>query len=445
MISSGLRLREPINWRSSTASQWTKQFAFSKLSKTDQRAQADDSLHPAQRLVVVEAKRFNVVDCGRRFGKTLLGEQRIKQILRQGQPAAWFAPTYKLMLDVWSDLRRSLRGEIVRANKTEMRIELTNGGVLDMWTLDNPDAGRGRKYARVVIDEAALVRNLLDAWPASIRPTLTDLRGDAYFLSTPKGRNAFWQLYQLGLDPEQPDWACWQMPTAMNPYIDPAEIEAARQMLPERIFAQEYLAEFIDDGGGVFRRVMEAAVAEPQGWGHHGRRYVYGVDWGKYNDFTVIVVMDPADRRMVAMDRFNQIDYTLQMQRLRAMTERFQPSAIYAERNSMGEPLIEQLQRENLPVKPFLTTNASKAEIIDGLALAFERGEIEIFNDPVLTGELMAYDMERLPSGLLRYGAPEGMHDDCVMALALAWQGCVSRLPTNIDIVSMTSPSKWKL
>jgi hypothetical protein len=77
-------------------------------------------------------------------------------------------------------------------------------------------------------------------------------------------------------------------------------------------------------------------------------------------------------------------------------------------------------------VQPFQTTNATKTAAIDGLALAFEQDAIRIINDPVLVGELQAYEMERLPSGLLRYSAPEGMHDDCVMSLAIGWTGVVN-------------------
>jgi hypothetical protein len=101
----------------------------------------------------------------------------------------------------------------------------------------------------------------------------------------------------------------------------------------------------------------------------------------------------------------------------------------------MGEPLVEQLQRDGLPVQPFLTTNATKAAAIDALALAFERGDIRILNDPVLIGELQAYEMERLPSGMMRYNAPSGMHDDTVMSLALAWQGASSPPPAG-DIIN---------
>lgn len=406
----------------------TGPFVFAPAANTTpsiEDALAD--LHPAQRRVATEARRYNVLDCGRRFGKTLFGLNRAKYTLRQGKPVGWFAPTYKLMLDVWLDARRSMRDEIYSANKTEMRLELHNGAVFDMWTLDNVDAGRGRKYARVIVDEAALVKNLTDAWQSSIRPTLTDLLGDAWFLSTPKGRNGFWQLYQMGLDPSEKDWACWHMPTSANPYIDAEEIEAARRMVPERVYRQEYLAEFVEDSGFVFRRITEAATAEPLAQGAEGVRYIYGCDWARFHDFTVFVVLDPKTKRVVAMDRFNQIDYSLQLGRLRALCHRFPPASIIAEENSMGGPIVERLQKEaRLPVRPFVTTNATKAGIVEALALAFEQGEIEILNDPTLIGELVAYDQERLPSGLMRYGAPSGMHDDCVMALALAWHGAMT-------------------
>jgi hypothetical protein len=146
-----------------------------------------------------------------------------------------------------------------------------------------------------------------------------------------------------------------------------------------------------------------------------------GVDWGKSNDFTVLKVMDIAAKSEVYSDRFNQIDYAVQRQRLGAVAERYNPTVILAESNSMGEPIIEQLQRDGLPVRGFQTTNATKAQIIEALALAFERGEIGILDDPVTVGELQAYEMDRLPSGMVRYSAPEGMHDDTVMSLALGW------------------------
>src|ERR1019366_2461532 len=117
----------------------------------------------------------------------------------------------------------------------------------------------------------------------------------------------------------------------------------------------------------------------------------------------------------------NRVDYVVQRGRLQALCDRWRPSQIVAELNSIGQPICEELQRAGLPIKGFTTTNASKAEIIEALALAFEQGSIGILNDPVLLGELQAFAAEQLPGGMLRYAAPGGGHDDTVMSLAIAW------------------------
>ena len=117
-------------------------------------------------------------------------------------------------------------------------------------------------------------------------------------------------------------------------------------------------------------------------------------------------------------------EYQLQRARLQAFWERYgAQSWIFAELNSMGGPLVEQLRADGLPMCGFTTTNVSKADAITKLALAFERNEIRIPNDPALIGELQSFEGKPLASGLMRYGAPEGGHDDTVMALAIAWQG----------------------
>jgi hypothetical protein len=273
------------------------------------------------------------------------------------------------------------------------------------------------------MDEAARLPE--DAWTDAIMPTLADYDGDAILISTPKGKNWFWLEWLKGQEMSA-EYASWQAPTSDNPMPSIRRaFEKVRDRVPEDTYRQEWLAEFIE-GGTVFRRIREAATATRQDQPLQGHAYIFGVDWGKHNDFTVISVLDITDKALVYVDRFNQIDYTLQAGRLKALAGRFQPVSIIAESNSIGEPVIEQLRRDGLPVTPFQTTNATKTAAIDGLALAFEQDTIRIINDPVLVGELQAYEMERLPSGLLRYSAPEGMHDDCVMSLAIGWTGVVN-------------------
>jgi hypothetical protein len=179
----------------------------------------------------------------------------------KGKPVAWFSPTYRQLADVWRELQLRLRPITRDLNQVERRLELRGGGVIECWSLDSPDAGRGRGYACAVIDEAALVPNLEAAWQEGIRPMLSEYRGSAWFLSTPKGTaNYFHTLFQKGQDPAQVDWASWQMPTASNPYIAPEEIEAARQDVTDLAFAQEYLAQFVTWAGAVFRRILDAVI-----------------------------------------------------------------------------------------------------------------------------------------------------------------------------------------
>ena len=379
--------------------------------------------HRAQARILREQARFNVLSCGRRFGKTTLGVNRLVLRALPGNPVAWCSPSYRMLTEVWRDVRRATAAVMERVDSQQHRIELLGGGVIEMWSLDQPDVARGRKYAEVIIDEAAMVRHLEEAWNAVLRPTLVDQRGGAWFLSTPKGLNFFKRLYDRGADPGYPDWAAWQMPTVRNPYIPADEVEDSRRTLPERTFAQEFEAIFLENEGAVFRQVREAATATPQASRVEGHRYTVGVDWAKLEDFNVCAVVDTTTQELVLLDRSNKVDYAVQVGRLQALCERFTPDAIYAEQNAMGEPIIEQLQRLNLPVYPFQTTNASKAALIDALALALERAALRLLPDEVLLGELLAFQAARLPSGLMRYGAPDGSHDDCVIALALAWMG----------------------
>lgn len=363
---------------------------------------------------------------GRRWGKTVLGGALVGLTLQQHGRVAWIAPTYKNTRPMWRWLLMSLAEDAKRKRVTIHRadrtIETTRGGFLGMYSGENIDSIRGEAFHLVVLDEAARLPE--DAWTDAIMPTLADLDGDAVLISTPKGKNWFYNEWMLGQGGHATTKS-WTAPTNANPMPTIRRaFDVVRTRIPERSFQQEWLAEFVDEGS-VFRRIREAVTATHQDKATAQHQYAFGVDWGKANDYTVVTVLDITTNEIVNVDRFNQIDYIVQVGRLRAMVERFKPSAIVAERNSIGEPLIEQLQREGMPVVPFTTTNATKTAAIDALALAFERGDIRIPNDATLIAELQAFEMEKLPSGMLRYSAPEGLHDDMVISLALAWQSAI--------------------
>jgi len=376
--------------------------------------------HEAQQQILDEAKRFNVEVCGRRFGKTQLDIFEALPVVLEGNPVGVMFPTYKMLSEVWREFVNVFAPLKRNKNEQEHRLELVTGGVIEMWSAEAADAVRGRKYQRFIFDEIAMVPNLLEIWNAIIRPTLVDLKGDAYFKSTPKGRNGFWQLFQLGQDDNNPEWKSWQFPTSANPTIPASEIEAMQATMPEIIFRQEILADFIDDNAGVFRRVQEAAVlqpSEPQA----GRQYVAGVDVASSVDFTVVIVLDAESKEMVYMDRFNRVDYPVLIDRLEGTYHRYGLTSMVVEANSIGRPVIDELVTRGLNIVPFTTTSATKQTVIQNLQNAFENGLIRVLDDPVLIGELLSFESKRNASGSFSYSAPPGLHDDIVMALAFAW------------------------
>ena len=205
------------------------------------------ALHDRQKEVAESPARFKVVAAGRRFGKSRLGSVLcVAEALRGGQ-AWWVAPSYPIATVGWRMIKR-LSGRIpgVSIKEGEHTVEFPGGGEVRVRSADNPDSLRGDGLDLVVLDECAFIKR--EAWTEALRPALSDRQGKALFISTPKGRNHFWELYQRGVRQEE-GWQSFTFPTNTNPFMMQCEIAAAERDLPEMIFRQEYLAEFVDDSG----------------------------------------------------------------------------------------------------------------------------------------------------------------------------------------------------
>jgi hypothetical protein len=299
---------------------------------------------------------------------------------------------------------------------------LPSGGVVQVKSADNPDSLRGEGLDFVVLDECAFLAQ--ETWTEALRPALADKKGAALFISTPKGRNFFWHLYQRAN--YDAAWRSFHFTSYDNPYVDRSELDSTREQLPERVYQQEILATFLEDGGSVFRNIAACLTAPLDATPdqHKGHHIIAGCDWARESDYSCFSVGCATCRVEVARDRFNQVDYHVQTQRLQALAERWQPVSILSELNSIGIPVFEMLQRMGLPVVGFTTTAQSKPPLIENMALAFERGEWAWQADPVWTAELEAYERTVSPTtGRSSYSAPAGGHDDSVIARALMlWQ-----------------------
>ena len=335
-----------------------------------------------------------------------------------GGRVAWVVPTYKNARPLWRFLEQHLPHSACTFNSSEKWVRFPSGGSVAIYTADNPDSMRGESFHLVIVDEAARVSE--ETYADVIEPTVADYDGDIYLITTPKGRNWFWQGWAAAR--AKPGYsAAFQAPTKDNPLPNIRRAyDLAKGRLTKRTFAQEWDAEFVEDGG-VFSRVDECATGEVDAPGkHRDHRIGIGIDWGKQDDASVVSVYCGTCDQQVDLYRWAGMEYVQQRVRIKAIRDRWKPSKVLAESNAMGEPNIEDLRNEGVSVYGFDMTGQSKPELIDDLILGFETGKLKIINDETQKNELKAFDVTTTALGYKRYSAPEGMHDDCVIGLALS-------------------------
>ena len=378
--------------------------------------------HAGQLDLMHSVARFRVLNCGRRFGKSTAALIALIRAAEQTPGVYyWVWPSYPTGHTGWEMLRKACAGSQWEVSEGRRRVMSPNGSAIWIKSADNPDGLRGIGLTGAVLDECREMSGRL--WPEIIRPALADKRGWAMFLSTPRGFDWFHALYQAAQD-NAGEWAAWTRITADNPAIDRAELEAIEATTPSLIWRQEYLADFGAGAElGVFRGVRDCVALEADITDHAKHRVVMGVDFAQSNDYTVLSVLCADCKRQLVVDRFNRMEWAVVRARIKTLAERLHVTHIEAESNSIGGPNIEALRADGLPVHGLETTATSKPPLIQSLALAFERREIAILNDAVQLAELESYETKpSKATGRPTYSAPEGMHDDTVIALALAWQ-----------------------
>lgn len=329
---------------------------------------------------------------------------------RQAKQIAWVR--LKTLLSPASGHWKFNEQELYAENVyTKSRIELKGA--------DNEDSLLGVGLKGVVLDEAAMIRE--SVWPKIIRPTLADSQGWAMFISTPRGMNWFYDLYIKGLV-ENEEWQSWHHPTHINKYIPKTEIEQMKLDMSERLYRQEILAEFLDDDCGVFKKINRCIVGEMKS-PVTGRFYVMGVDLAKTVDFTVLTVMDSVTRELVAFERFQDVSWTEQKIRIQSLAKKYNNALCFIDSTGVGDPVVEDLQKSGVSVDGIKFTSASKFNLIDNLSIAIEQRLITFPMVEVLIKELKQFEYVITNAGNIKYSAPEGKHDDCVISLALAVWG----------------------
>jgi len=360
--------------------------------------------HTNQQAILDDSTRFRVVLCGRRFGKSELAQIEIILAAFKGQQVAYITPTYQLARTFFAKLIQLIPFE---SNKSDLIIQFPNGGSIEFYTGERLDNLRGRKFHFIVIDEASFIPNLEEGWQNSIRPTLTDYKGRALFLSTPRGKNYFYSLF---MKDGTPDWKSFKFTTYDNPYIDKSEVDEAKNLLPHPVFQQEYMANPMENAANPFgtdkiKTCIKQLSNETTAY--------YGIDLAKSYDWTVIIGLD-ANGVVSHYQRF-QKDWK-QTKETILQIDRNKP--IMIDSTGVGDAITEDLQRYFFQMEGYKYTSTSKQQLMELLVSKIHSNEVW-FPSGVIEDELSIFEYQYTSTGV-RYNAPSGFHDDCVNALALA-------------------------
>ena len=406
--------------------------------------------------------RFRIVVCGRRAGKSYAGVNELAAYSWENTeyPSWWVAPTYGQAEKGFTVCLQKFESAIRSKTQAQGRMTITwaSGGKSVFQSAERYENLRGEGVGLMVLDEAAFMARA--AWEQVLRPMLSDTGGRALFTTTPKGKNWVFGLFQRGEDPSQPDYASFKVPTATSIYVPDSEVEEARNTLPADVFAQEYLADFLDEAAGVFHGIAACVHGElyepkPESSGHAPHRYAIGVDLAKHSDFTVIIVADldaTWDGQVVphvcGFTRMNTLDWNLQMDMIAQQSALYGGAPVLLDSTGIGDPIHDFLRAKGVPVFPYLLVGQRKVQLIQNLSVTIQTRGVSFPDVPVLLNELASYQYTISPSGGFTYSAPEGEHDDTVISLALAvWAaqhpvtGLTTRLVVEEDpLEDMISP-----
>lgn len=356
--------------------------------------------------------KYYVLNIGRQFGKTMLcnNQQLYWAINDKGCNIGWVSPIYKQSKKVYLELKKAtLSSGLFQYNDTELIVK-GFGSVIQFFSAERPDGIRGNTFDYLICDEFDFMK--ANTWEEVLQPTVLVKGKKVVFISTPKGKRMMYKLSLLRHDDDR--YRYFQYSSYDNPMIDPREIDAIRLTVPDHIFRQEYLAEFIDGATGLFRNVRESIRQSSQ----VGKLYG-GLDIGRADDYTVLTI-GTKDGGVLFVDRWRQDEWTNIIDKVASKINEYRAD-VYVEVNNQGDVFFEMLKKKvgNL-ISPFTTTSKTKPIMIEDLAVSFEQNELSLPNIEYLIDELEAFTyVFDAKTRHVKYSAPEGIHDDSVMSLAL--------------------------
>ena len=356
--------------------------------------------------------KYYVCNIGRQFGKTMLGINQCLywSINDKGSMIGWVSPIYKQSKKVYQELKRATESSgFFKYNDTELIVKGFNS-TIQFFSAERADGIRGNTFDYLICDEFDFMKT--NTWEEVLQPTILVKGKKVLFISTPRGKRMMYKLSLLRHNDNR--YRYFQYSSYDNPMIDPREIDSIRETVPDHIFRQEYLAEFLDGATGLFKNVRECIKVASNSGTLYG-----GLDIGRADDYTVLTI-GTKDGGVIHIERWRHDEWTRIIDKVAVLISKFKCNT-YVEVNNQGDVFFELLKMKcgNL-VQPFTTTSKSKPIMIEDLAVAFEQLELSLPNEEYLIDELEAFTyVFDAKTRHVKYSAPEGIHDDSVISLSL--------------------------
>jgi hypothetical protein len=395
-----------------------------KLSDTKLQSQISWFPFPAQQSVIAayDEKRHIRLAAGTRFGKSALcAYLALRELLKDNKRVWIVAPTYDLADKVFKHLTKFIADgfpSLIRGISTRPipQVETPWGSWVKCKSTENPAGLLGEELDLVIFDEVAKAKRTI--WEEYLEDRLTTRRGKSVFISTPWGKNWFFEEFVRAKHDKAS--AAFQFPSKENPHFPQDEWDRLKVSKRKDIFDQNFRAMFLTGAANFFEGVREVCSGRLKDY-EGGHFYTLGVDWAKVRDWTVAVVIDKMTHHVVAFKRFQRIPYPLQEKKIIALSENYHRPEMWMDSTGLGEPIADSLKHSGVNVNDYKLTNKSKLALIEKLSIWIEQKRITYPPVEVLLDELETFGVEyNETSKTEKYGAPAGFHDDCVIALALA-------------------------
>lgn len=356
-------------------------------------------------------EKFTTITAGRRSGKTYNTIQwLIEEALATPDTSCIHIDTTQSNITKYFEryYLPILKGseKLYTWNGQRLQLKFINGSYIDFGSAERQQNLEGFQYKRGLLNEAGIILKKESLWDNTLMPMFKGDDVQVKIIGTPKGKNKFYTLSR--------QYKYYGFSAYDSPFWKKEELDQIKKVVPFDVWQQEYLGQFLENASSVFRNI-DSCIRDIK----TKKGDIIAIDLAKHTDFTVIMVGNSKTKEVIEIDRFNQVDWGFQKQRIVNMINKYNRPKVIIDSTGVGDSIYDDLSKLNVVIEPYKFNSQNKTSLIQNLSVAIDNQEIFYPRNEFLLNELSMFGYEMSSAGNIRYNAPDGFHDDMVIALGL--------------------------